>query len=218
MTLWKEYFENSNVATRKFEKWSHYFPIYERYFEKYKNTSLIFWEIGVQQGGSTQMWSRYFGPNALIIGIDIDPACADRSDSSQVKIRIGNQSDTVFLQSVIDEFGYPDIVLDDGSHMMSDVNTTFEYMYPKISRNGIYMIEDMHCSYWSGYQGGVDVADSVVNTSKRHIDKLTAHWSQGRVEPNWLTDNTRCISYYDSMIVYERGLQLKPRLFWPDQK
>ena len=218
MTLWKEYFENSNVERRKFEKWSHYFPIYERYFEKYKNTSLIFWEIGVQQGGSAQMWNRYFGPNALIIGLDIDPACASRYDSSQVKIRIGDQSDTVFLQNVRDEFGYPDIVLDDGSHKMSDVNTTFKYLYPKISRTGIYMIEDMCCSYWPDFQGGVDVPDSVVNISKGHIDKLTAHWSNGGVEPDWFTDNTRCISYFDSVIVYERGRQLKVRRDWSDQK
>jgi 23S rRNA U2552 (ribose-2'-O)-methylase RlmE/FtsJ len=215
MTLWKEYFENSDVERRKFDKWSHYFPIYDRHFSRYQNTSVIFWEIGVQKGGSCQMWNRYFGPNARIIGIDIDPSYADNVDPG-VEIRIGNQSDTNFLQSIIDEFGYPDIVLDDGSHMMADVTATFDFMYNKISRNGVYMIEDMHTCYWPHYGGGVSNPDSFLNISKKHIDQLTAHWSQGKVIPDWITDNTQSISYYDSVIVYERGQQLKRRSVWTD--
>jgi hypothetical protein len=33
----------------------HYFPIYERYFKKFVNQSVNFWEIGVRRGGSLQM-------------------------------------------------------------------------------------------------------------------------------------------------------------------
>jgi hypothetical protein len=60
------------------------------------------------------MWKRYFGPHATIIGIDINPKCK-AYEEDQIAIRIGEQQDVTFLNSVLDEFGAPDIVLDDGS-------------------------------------------------------------------------------------------------------
>ena len=70
------------------------------------------------------MWKRYLGPHALIVGIDVNAECK-KFEEDQIQIRIGSQSDTSFLQTVLDEFGTPDIVLDDGSHQMRDVVDTF---------------------------------------------------------------------------------------------
>ena len=50
------------------------------------------------------MWKRYFGPYALIVGIDIVPACKE-FEEDQIQVRIGNQSDTKFLHQIIEEFG-----------------------------------------------------------------------------------------------------------------
>ena len=61
-----------NKPHRICQKWRHYFAVYERYFAKFRNRSdLKMLEIGVSQGGSLQMWRDYFGPNALIVGIDL---------------------------------------------------------------------------------------------------------------------------------------------------
>lgn len=87
-------------------KWRHYFPIYERHFSRFQNRGPCFWEIGVGEGGSLAMWKAYFGPMATIIGLDINPDCL-RHEDEQCQVRIGDQADPVFLQSVIDEFGRP---------------------------------------------------------------------------------------------------------------
>ena len=205
MNLWQDVISNNSKNKRPVtHKWSHYFPIYEKHFKEWQNKSLVFWEIGVAKGGSVQMWQRYFGPNARIIGIDIDPRCAEFSEPG-IDIRIGHQADVEFLQSVIDEFGAPDVVLDDGSHVMSDVLTTFEFLYPYLPKNGVYMVEDMHTSYWPPYGGGLREPNSFINISKNCIDKLNAYHSEGAVEPDYITDNTSCISFYDSIVVYEKG-------------
>jgi len=91
------------------------------------------------------MWKRYLGPHALIVGIDVKPECKT-FEEDQIKIRIGSQSDTSFLESIIAEFGTPDVVLDDGSHRMSDVVETFRFLYPRTSPNGVYMVEDLHAA------------------------------------------------------------------------
>jgi hypothetical protein len=151
------------------------------------------------------MWQRYFGPLARIIGIDIDPACREH-ESPGVFVRIGDQSDTVFLQTVIDEFGTPDIVLDDGSHEMRHVRKTFQFLYPQLPKNGIYLVEDLHTAYWPEFGGGVHEAGTFVNLAKQFIDQLNADHSRGQVMPDVaITRNTFGVSCFDSVIVFEKG-------------
>jgi hypothetical protein len=65
---------------RPAHKWHHYLEIYERHFEplRQQRQPLRILELGVSHGGSLQVWRKYFGAEACIVGIDIDPACADR--------------------------------------------------------------------------------------------------------------------------------------------
>ena len=159
-------------------KWTHYFPVYEAHLARYKNRPAVFIEIGVGAGGSLQLWKSYLGPFAQIVGLDL----IDKSDleEEQISIRTGHQSDPEFLQSVIDEFGTPDVVLDDGSHIMDDVGRTFAFLYPRISPVGAYMIEDLHTAYWPEYGGGFGEPQSFIETAKGLIDELNADHSSGR--------------------------------------
>ena len=68
----KELFKNSKNLT---SKWSNYFKVYEDLFRKYKNKDITFVEIGIQNGGSLDIWRKYFTKNSKIIGIDINPEC-----------------------------------------------------------------------------------------------------------------------------------------------
>src|SRR5258708_16929613 len=108
------------------------------------------------------MWQRFFGPLCKIVGIDIDPQCKAH-ESPGIFVRIGDQSDPAFLQSVIDEFGVPDVVLDDGSHQMHHILATFKYLYPHLPKNAIYAVEDLHTAYWPEFGGGVDQPASFIN-------------------------------------------------------
>ena len=72
---------------RCIEKWVHYFPIYEKWFSPYRGKDIVFVEIGVQNGGSAQMWKNYFGKDAKIIGIDINPKCKELEEE-QISIEI----------------------------------------------------------------------------------------------------------------------------------
>ena len=134
-------------------KWHHYIPIYERYFGRFRDGPVRFLEIGVSKGGSLQMWRRYLGPEAILFGIDIDPACA-AFDGQAGKVRIGSQADTAFLNRVVDEMGGVDVVLDDGSHVMGHIRASLAALFPRLSVGGIYMIEDLHTAYLPGYGGG----------------------------------------------------------------
>ncbi len=115
------------------------------------------------------------------------------------------QADEQFLQSLIDEFGVPDIVLDDGSHQMEHIAKTFNFLYPRLPKNGVYLVEDLHTAYWDEFGGGVSKPETFINLSKEYIDRLNADHSRGQVVPNFITRQTFGISFYDSVVVLEKG-------------
>jgi SAM-dependent methyltransferase len=204
MSLWSEFLTNKQ---RAIHKWKHYFPAYETHFGRFVNRPITFIEIGCGRGGSLQMWKRYFGPHARIIGIDIRPE-VKQFEEDQIEIRIGDQSDTSFLESVIQEFGTPDVVLDDGSHVMDHLVKTFHYLYPRTAPDGVYLVEDLHTAYWDEFGGGVKRDGSFIELCKSLIDELNADWSRDVLPPTDFTRSTLSMHFYDSMAVFERGRHL----------
>jgi 23S rRNA U2552 (ribose-2'-O)-methylase RlmE/FtsJ len=201
MNLWQDFLINQS---KPIHKWAHYFPIYERHFAKFRNQFVTMFEIGVWKGGSLEMWQRYLGPNATIVGIDIDPTTKVH-ESHNIHVRIGDQSDLHFLEQVVSEFGVPDILLDDGSHMMSHVNATFDHLYPKMQKNSVYMVEDMHTAYWREFEGELLRKNTFIEKTKTLIDHINAFHTKGALEPSEFSKNTAGIHIYDSIVCFEKG-------------
>ena len=205
MNLYSDFLQNQRNIIHK---WKHYFPAYERHFGSWVSKTVTFIEIGCGKGGSLQMWKRYLGPHATIIGIDIEPSCKN-FEEDQIVIRIGSQQDPVFLQSIVDEFGAPDIVLDDGSHVMSHVCASFRCLYPQLSKNGVYMVEDLHTAYWPDYEGGVGRDGSFIELTKKLIDELNSDHTLGVIQPTEFSRTTLSMHIYDSIVAFERGVHTR---------
>lgn len=125
---------------RLIDKWQHYLPIYERYFARFRNQSPTVLEIGVCHGGSLQLWKRYFGLKCHIIGVDIDPRCQEYEED-RITVVIGDQGKESFWR----EYDFaPDIVIDDGSHFLSDQTTSLRCLWPHLKPDGVYLVEDCH--------------------------------------------------------------------------
>lgn len=190
-------------------KWHHYIPIYDRYFSNFRGKNVRFLEIGVSKGGSLQMWRKYFGPAAVIYGIDIDPACRIY-DGVAGNVRIGSQDDAVFLKSVIDEMGGIDIVLDDGSHHMKHIPVSLEVLFGRLSDGGLYMIEDLHSAYWRSYGGGYRSRRNFFNYLRDLMDDMH-HWYHGRAAVHPLVSTTCTgMHIHDSIVILEKGRVYRP--------
>ena len=190
-------------------KWHHYIPLYDKYFSIYRNKKIRFLEIGVSKGGSMQIWRRYFGEDAVIYGIDIDPEC-ERYNGIAGEVRIGSQDDTNFLESVINEMGGVDIILDDGSHRMNHISITFKFLFPKLNYGGIYMIEDLHTSYWRSNGGGYDSKNNFFKIFPDLINDMH-HWYHGAglVIPE-ISNYCTGIHIHDSIAVFEKSAVQEP--------
>lgn len=199
--LW-EYF--SHNPGRLIHKWHHYFDIYHNHFRRYRGQAITMLEIGVLQGGSLQMWKKYFGPKAKIYGMDIDPRCKELEEE-QVEIFIGDQSDRDFLREIRAKIGPFDILIDDGGHTMLQQIATFEELFPAVKETGIYLVEDLHTSYWKEYGGGYKESGSFIEYAKGFIDALNAwHSRQPELAPTDLTKSLTGIHFYDSVLVLEK--------------
>ena len=110
---------------RCIDKWAHYFPIYEKWFSPYRGKKIVFVEIGVQNGGSIQMWKNYFGKDAKIVGVDIDERCK-QFEEEQISIEIGSQDDPEFWAAFKEKYPRVDILLDDGGHTMNQQIVTLK--------------------------------------------------------------------------------------------
>jgi len=196
-----EYFQNN--TGKSIHKWKNYFPIYEKHFLPWKGKAVTILEIGVDNGGSMEMWKHYFGPSATIIGIDINPNCATHAQPG-IEIRIGDQSDPVFLQKLVDEFGSFDIIIDDGSHHSDHIEASFDFLYSKVKENGCYLIEDLHMTYSNEFGHSMENPKSFINFSKSLVDHLTADHKRCPLDPTSFTRDTFCISFYDSIIVFDK--------------
>ena len=200
MELWNYFTTNKG---KKITKWKHYFPIYEKHFTPIRNKPIKILEIGILNGGSLEMW-RYYFPEATIVGIDINQLCKEHEQEG-INIRIGDQTDEKFLQSLIDEFGTFDLIIDDGSHHVAHVNKTFQFLFPKLADEGIYFIEDTHAAYWDSHGGSIKEPESINNVAKGMIDSINADHARGQKEPDYFTRNVKCMSVYDSIIVFDKG-------------
>lgn len=208
MSELENYFKNNN--SNCIDKWIHYFEIYEFWFKKYKNKPIVILEIGVFQGGSLNMWRSYFGENAQIFGIDINPECK-QFESENTKIFIGSQEDRNFLNHVKTQIPKIDILIDDGGHTMQQQIVTFEELYSHIKDDGLYLCEDLHTSYWGNYGGGYKSNGSFIEYSKNFIDKINAwHSKEQNLIVDSFTRSVHSIHYYDSILIIQKGLKKAP--------
>ncbi|MEP1470504.1 MAG: class I SAM-dependent methyltransferase [Halieaceae bacterium] len=191
-------------------KIDHFFDVYERYFSAYRGRPVNLLEIGVYRGGSLEIWREYFGPQATIHGIDINPDAINHAPVGS-KIHIGSQGDPDFLKSVASAHGPFDIVIDDGSHLMPHQIDTFETLYPLMHERGIYVCEDAFTSYWREYGGQLGGATTFIEHAKRLVDDLHAFWAVDEgVKPTLFTTTTRAVHFYSGTVVFEREPVTEP--------
>lgn len=204
-----EYFISN--GGRSIHKWVDYFDVYHRTFSKYRGKKITFLEIGVQNGGSLQMWRHYFGPQAKIIGVDVNENCKNL-EAEGFEIWIGDQADPDFWRQFIAKNPAIDIVLDDGGHTMVQQITTFESLFPVISNNGCFLCEDTHSSYLQTLGGELRGPNTFITFAKNLIDEMHA-WYYAPLKDldgAYMAKNLYAVSIFDSIVVMEKRIKNPP--------
>ena len=187
-----------------------YIDIYHEYFKKIKDEKLKILEIGIADGYSLLTWSDYF-KNSTIIGIDIHKIdiVEKKLDRKNIEIHQGSQNDENFIKSIIDKYGSFDVIIDDGSHIVKDVKKSFKLLFPTLTNNGLYIVEDMQTSYIHFFGGNpfdLKYSNSHMNFFKNLTDSLNY---QEIANPFYIKKEYDSkiinISFYQNMVVVRKG-------------
>ena len=172
------------------DKWSLYLDEWDRIFTPYRYRRINLLEIGVQNGGSLEVWSRYFQKAARIIGCDIDKKCGDlRYDDDRIAIIVGDANSDECAGRILQQASKFGIIIDDASHKSSDIVRSFARYFPYIMDGGIYVVEDLHTSYWESYEGGLHNPFSAMAFFKRLSDLVNyEHWRNNKSRVSILTE------------------------------
>jgi hypothetical protein len=217
---WRDLSENplfayftANRAGAPLDKWIHYFPIYTRHLERYRNRPVRVLEIGVYRGGGLEMLQRYLGPDATIVGLDVDEVARAAAQGRYV-VELGDQQDPEVLRAVVERHGPFDVVIDDGGHSVDQQVTSIETLFPLLEDGGTYLVEDCHTSYWpehAQYAPADPSAGSFIDWVKARVDDLNAyHFSkQLDVPVPWAT-HVDGLHVYDSVVVLDKAPRFAP--------
>ncbi|MBI4920966.1 MAG: class I SAM-dependent methyltransferase [Devosia nanyangense] len=164
MSLAKERASTRNASSKP----DHYYEKYERYFEQLRGrTGAVAFEIGVFEGESTKILSRYL-PDARVVGVDLKLRKIDLRGYPNVRLYQGDQTDAAFLQGLAAEHAPNgiDLVIDDASHIGDLSRRTFEVLFPRLKSGGLYVVEDWGTGYWPKWPSGHDFQPVQVEESR----------------------------------------------------
>ncbi len=201
------------------DKLSHAYPArYSRHFRRLRYRRNRVLEIGVggyesrSIGGSLRVWRDYF-PRSQIFGLDIHEK--DVRLGRRVRFVRGDQSSDEALGGLLTEMGGPpDIVIDDGSHVVDDALASLACLFPRMPRGSIYAIEDLSTSYWADWGGAIPAPESSsVGLVKGLVDAVqdndptftwTWDWVGPTPAPHWLA-NVDALHVYPGLAILEKG-------------
>lgn len=204
------------------DKWSHYIHVYDDVFGVIRDDVRSLLEIGVQNGGSLEIWAKYFSSAESIVGCDVNEKCGDLIfDDPRIHVVVGDINVDESRLAIGRWSEYFDVVIDDGSHRSSDVIKSFARYFPLLRDGGVYIVEDLHCSYWPEFEGGLFLRSSAISFFKILVDVINRNDWGGDESMFGLLENfskihgvdfhvsdlkeIRSIEFHDSMCVIRRA-------------
>lgn len=121
-----------------------YLTVYEKLFSPIKETVKTVLEIGIDKGGSIELWRQYF-LQAEITGIELQP---DTVFLQEDRLHLSFNTNAYTMQTVDSLQGSFDILIDDGSHILQDLLFVLQVYSCKLTKTGILILEDICCDSW----------------------------------------------------------------------
>lgn len=124
--------------------WHDYIPFYEQHLPE-KICGLIV-EFGVFRGASLR-WLLAKFPDAQIVGVDIEQPGPDWPKDPRIRYVTLDQGNQNAVQAFFAGTPYPDLIIEDGSHIPLHQSLCLKYGLKALTHGGVYVLEDIHTSH-----------------------------------------------------------------------
>ena len=181
---------HKNQTGKISDKWTLYLDEYERQLSPYQRLPIRLLEVGIQNGGSLEIWAKYFPHAEKIIGCDINPQCKELTyDDDRIDVVVSDVNLDACEKKITDISPKFDVIIDDGSHKSGDIISTFGRYFKYLNNGGIYIVEDLHASYWEDFDGGLHSPYTSMSFFKRLLDILNhEHWRKSQSKLDYIKE------------------------------
>jgi SAM-dependent methyltransferase len=171
---------HKNKKSKVSDKWQSYFAFYERNFADFRDKPVALLEIGVQNGGSLEVWSQYFRNATALVGCDIDAKCTRLTyEDPRISVVVGDANESEVAARIHAISPSFDIVIDDGSHQSDDIINSFLRYFSALKPGGVYIVEDTHTMYRETHGGGILKRTTAHDFFKLMVDLVNyEHWEK----------------------------------------
>lgn len=191
------------------DKWINYLDIYEEFFKPFIFHSPCVLEIGVQNGGSLQILKKYF-KDAKIYGVDIDSRVSQLDLGDDIKVYNFDITKKDSIEKNFQKLKF-DIIIDDGSHICSEIISTFYLLFSRLKPGGIYLTEDLCTSYWQSHGGSFPSESSSIAFFKKLTDLLNFYHIENNKALEFFSEQEldiakwlHAITFHDSVTVVKK--------------
>jgi hypothetical protein len=147
-------------------------------------------EIGVggyesaTPGGSLRLWRDHF-PRSVVVGLDLHHKHVRLG--RRVRFVQGDQRSGDAIDATIAALGGPpEVVIDDGSHFGDHAEVSFSYLFPLMPAGSLYVIEDLHTSYWDSFGGSIPAGrGTAIGFVRALVDAVQAGDETFDRKPHW---------------------------------
>jgi SAM-dependent methyltransferase len=152
---------------------------YSMIFAGLRNQAINFCEIGIEDGGSIQMWEKYF-TRANLFALELDPNKIEKSKKSTTKTTFCEtdvDSEQRLTQTFVDTGVEFDIIIDDSSHHRPHQLNIIRTAPKFLKSGGILIIEDIYRNDPEDiFDSAIDKNDFVLNMFITcHHDNRSGH-------------------------------------------
>jgi O-antigen biosynthesis protein len=152
--------DKSNIFKRAQTKGHGYSKFYSNKLEEFKNKKINILEIGSYAGASAAAFAKYL-PNANIFCFDVNISNFEYKSKNifVYGVDINNKKKVKEILNDIFEkkkFNSFDLIIDDGSHNLSDMLFSFNFFFHYLKKEGIFVIEDFKQPNYYQYNRNVN--------------------------------------------------------------
>ena len=146
--------DKADIFKKTENKGHGYSKFYKQKLEKLRNQKINILEIGSYAGASAAAFVKYLPEsNIFCFDVNISNFIYKSKKIHVFGLDINNRKKTIkTINKIIDQYKIKkfDIIIDDGSHNLSDILLAFKFFFKYLKNKGLYVIEDFrHPNYYS---------------------------------------------------------------------
>ena len=152
--------DKANIFSKTQSQGHGYSKFYEKKLENFKTQKINILEIGSFSGASAAAFAKYFTDvNIFCFDINISNFKYKSKNIHVFGLDINNEKqvnknlELIFNKHEINNF---DLIIDDGSHNLSDILISIKFFFKHLKQKGLYIIEDFKYPNYHKYNNNID--------------------------------------------------------------